>query len=155
MKCAVPLLGGYLTADFPGTMCRVGIQNTCPSKTSKGGAPRVWLVMDKTKNKGGAPGFGATNVLAKSGPALSVAGRETVGLPRRKGGQAQGKSCVRRRKSLRLRSPTSTVFSNSGAPSVDGEFCAVNETRPIRRQEDNGLGNFVRCGRTARRGLCG
>jgi hypothetical protein len=46
-------------------------------------------------------------------------------------------------------------FSNCAAPSVDGEFCAVNETGTIRRQEDNGLGNLVRCSRTARWRLCG
>src|SRR5437016_13030776 len=46
-------------------------------------------------------------------------------------------------------------FSNRSAPSVDGEICAVNKTGTIRRQEDNGFGNLVRCSRTARRRLCG
>jgi len=36
-------------------------------------------------------------------------------------------------------------YSNGSAPSVDGEFCAVNETGTIRRQKDNGLSSFVRC----------
>jgi hypothetical protein len=44
---------------------------------------------------------------------------------------------------------------NGGTPSVDGEFRAVNETRTIGRQEDNGLGNLVRCSRTTRRRLGG
>lgn len=42
------------------------------------------------------------------------------------------------------------VPSNRGPPAVDGEFCAVNETRTIGRQEDNGLGNFVRGSRAPR-----
>ncbi len=49
----------------------------------------------------------------------------------------------------------SPQFSNGGAPSVDGECCAVNETGTIRRQEDNGLRNLVRCSRAARRRLGG
>jgi hypothetical protein len=32
-------------------------------------------------------------------------------------------------------------YSNGSAPSVDGEFCAVNETGTIRRQKDNGFRN--------------
>src|SRR5262249_46219042 len=47
------------------------------------------------------------------------------------------------------------AFLNRGAPSVDGELRAVNETGAIRRQEDYGLGNLVRCSRTARRRLGG
>jgi hypothetical protein len=35
------------------------------------------------------------------------------------------------------------VCSNGGAPSVHSEFCAVNKTRTVRRQEDYGLGNLV------------
>ncbi len=46
-------------------------------------------------------------------------------------------------------------FSNGGAPSVDGEFCAVNETGTIRRQEDDSLGDLVRRSRAARRRLGG
>src|SRR5713226_4417614 len=46
-----------------------------------------------------------------------------------------------------------TQQSNGGAPSVYGELCTVNETSTIRRQEDNGLGNFVRCTWTTRRRL--
>src|SRR6266705_533866 len=45
--------------------------------------------------------------------------------------------------------------SNGRAPSVDGEFCAVNETGTICRQKNNGLSNLVRCRRTARRRLGG
>jgi hypothetical protein len=37
--------------------------------------------------------------------------------------------------------------SNGGAPSIDGECCAVNETGTIRRQEDNGLSNLLLCSR--------
>ena len=33
---------------------------------------------------------------------------------------------------------------NGGAPSVYGEFRALNETGTIRRQENNGFGNLVR-----------
>jgi len=42
-----------------------------------------------------------------------------------------------------------------GAPPVYGEFRALNKTGTIRRQEDNGLGNLVRCSRTACRRLGG
>src|SRR5712691_9767042 len=40
--------------------------------------------------------------------------------------------------------------SHGRAPAVDGEFGAMNETGPIRRQKDNGLRNLVRGRRTAR-----
>src|SRR4030095_14649553 len=40
--------------------------------------------------------------------------------------------------------------SNGSAPSIDGELCAMNETGTIRRQEDNGISDLVRCSRTAR-----
>jgi hypothetical protein len=36
-------------------------------------------------------------------------------------------------------------ISNGSAPAIDGGFCPVNKTRTIRRQENNGLGNLVRC----------
>src|ERR1700746_1283214 len=45
-------------------------------------------------------------------------------------------------------------FSNRSAPSVDGEICAVDKTGTIRRQEDNGFGNLVRCSPTAGWRLC-
>src|SRR5437870_12837085 len=44
-------------------------------------------------------------------------------------------------------------YSNGSTPSVDSEFCTVNETGTIRRQEDNGLSDLVCCSRTTRRRL--
>ena len=38
--------------------------------------------------------------------------------------------------------------SDSGAPSVDGELCPINETGTIRRQEDNRLSDLVSRTRT-------
>ena len=62
-----------------------------------------------------------------------------------------GKVCRRSTRDRKIRTQQPVFYSNGGAPSVDGEFCAVNETGAIRRQEDDGLGNLVRCSWTARR----
>jgi hypothetical protein len=44
---------------------------------------------------------------------------------------------------------------DGGSPSIHGKLCAINETRAIRGQEHDRLGNLVGCGRTARRSLGG
>jgi len=54
-----------------------------------------------------------------------------------------------------FQTPAGERSLDGGAPSVDGELCAVNEAGAIRRQKDNGLGNFVRCRRTAGGSLSG
>jgi hypothetical protein len=63
--------------------------------------------------------------------------------------------CRRSTRDRKIRTQQPVFYSNGGAASVGGEFCAVNETGAIRRQEDDGLGNLVRCSWTARRRLRG
>src|SRR6266567_1838135 len=55
----------------------------------------------------------------------------------------------------RLSCPVRLVnfYSDGGAPSIHGEFCAVNEAGTVCRQEDNCFCNFLGCCRTPRGGL--
>jgi hypothetical protein len=47
-----------------------------------------------------------------------------------------------------LRRVSPAIFSNSSAPSIDSEFCAVNETSIVCSQKDDGLSDFIWRGRT-------